>query len=123
MPKPVAEPEHADAVVLRQRILVLVQVGDIRHLPVDAARFGLLDVAHLAGNFQRAEIAREGFLLLVGKVLIVEHQDGVLVHARLDRCDVLRRQRFGQIDTIDFTADGGTKRTDGNGHCKFLRKL
>ena len=58
---------------------------------------GLAD-AGAAGVLQLAEVAAERELLFVGQMLVAEHQDGVAIHAGLDRRDVVARERAGDVD-------------------------
>ena len=67
------------------------------------------DVAAGAVALQLAELAREGELLLVGDVLVAEHQHGVLVHAGLDRRDVVAPERLAAIDAGDLGGEAGTQ--------------
>ena len=75
---------------------VLVEVGDVGEGGVEAQ----LRTAHrrVGALLERAEIAREGELLLVADVLAGQHQHGVPVHAGVDGLDFGRRQRLARID-------------------------
>jgi len=106
VPQPVAEGVEALCVVSRTDPLAMIDVGDVAEFVHHAPFFG---PGHLAGQrrFQLAEVAAEYRLLVVGKALVVEHQDGVTIHADLDRCDLVGRQRVGKVDAGDLADEAG----------------
>ena len=53
---------------------------------------------------QRAEIAAEGHKPVVGQVLVAKAQHEVLHPRLVDRTEIARRQRFGQIDAGNIGA-------------------
>ena len=59
-----------------------------------------------------AQALREGKLLLVREILVVEYQDRVAIHARMNGGDILRRQRLHQIDAIDLSRKAGPNLAD-----------
>jgi hypothetical protein len=67
---------------------------------IDRRRSWPCDVA--GRRLQRAEVAAERKLRLVGEVLVVEHQHAVLVHAGGDRRRISRRQRLRDVDAGDL---------------------
>ncbi len=97
MPQAIAEIEQMSAVVARQRLAVLAEVGDVVEPGLQPRVLGFDDIA-AARIFALAEIQRKGQLLLVGQVLIVEQQHGVFIHAGLDIPGLLLCQRLAQID-------------------------
>ncbi len=68
-----------------------------------------------------AEIAAEGELLLVGDVLIVEHQHGIAVHPRLDRRRLVRREGLAQIDARDLADEHRMDLSNGDAHIATSR--
>ena len=64
----------------------------------------------------RPQALGEGELLGVREVLVVEHQDGVLVHAGMNCGDVRGRQRLRQVDAGDLARKTWTDLADGEGH-------
>ena len=85
---------------------------------VQALVLRLGDVA-AARVLERAEVERERHLLLVGEVLVVEHQHGILVHAGLDGRHVLRRQRLAHIDARNLAEKKRMKLADRDRHGRF----
>ena len=86
MPQPVRQRVHPTFVVARAQLVPCGQVGDVAEFqPVAEAT--VLRLGHLAGqrDLQLAELAAEYELLFVGQRLTRKRQDGVAVHARLDR--------------------------------------
>jgi hypothetical protein len=77
----------------------------------DVPAIGVLDLA---------KIAREGDLLLVGDVLIVEHQYGMAIHARFDRRDILAREQLGEIAAGHLTGEDERERTNQYSHVRGL---
>src|SRR5205807_2371590 len=65
---------------------------------------------------ERAELAGEGELLLVAELLVAEHQHGMVVHARLDRGDLVRVERPAAIDTGNLAGKNRSERTDRYRH-------
>ena len=59
-----------------------------------------------------AEVFREFDLLVVGDVLIVEHQHRVTVHAGIDRGSLLAGQRLSQIDAGHLAGEHGMDLAD-----------
>ena len=118
MPQPVAEVEHASPIVARQRLLVLVEIGRILHVerqpPLGRGR----DMPS-GRRLQRAEIARERALRIVGQLLIVEHQHGVVIHAGLDRRDILTRQRLRDVHARHLAGELRMDRADAECHDLF----
>ena len=115
MPQAVAEIEQMGAAVLRQRLAVLAEIGDVVE-PRGQAVIFLLGHGAAARLLALAEIQRKGQLLLVGNVLAVEDQHGVFVHAGLDVGRLLLRQRLAQIDTRNFAEKMRMKLPDHDRH-------
>ena len=65
---------------------------------------------------QRAEVARERALRVVGQALVVEHQHGVAIHARLDRRHVFARQGLRDVDPGHFAGECRRDLSYGDGH-------
>jgi uncharacterized protein YaiI (UPF0178 family) len=63
-------------------------------------------------DFQIAEAAREGDVLLLADVLIAEEYDLVGQQCRTDVGDRFVSEGLAQIDTLDFRADPGGQRRD-----------
>ena len=103
------------AVVARQRLAVLAEIGDV-------VQTGCQPVIFLPGHgtaariLALAEIAREGQLLVIVNVLVAEQQHGVFVHAGLDIGGLLPRQGFAQIDTRNFAEKMRVKLPDRDRH-------
>src|SRR5450432_1403411 len=97
MPQAVAEIEQMGAMIARQRLAVLAEIGDVVEAGAEAVIFLLGNVA-AARVLALAEIQCERNLLLVRYVLVAEQQHGVFIHAGLDIGGLLRRQGFTQID-------------------------
>jgi hypothetical protein len=122
VPQPVAQVEHPPPVVARQRLLVLVQIGRVLHVERQAAFVQLGDVAAGRG-LQRTEAACESPLLVVCQALIVEHQNRVAVHARLDRCHLVARQWLRDVHPGDFAGEHRRDLTDADGHGFILQNV
>ena len=121
MPELVAEIEQPAAVVSRQGLLVLSEIGHVVHQRVEPLFVRLRDIA--AGRvLDFAEIASERDLLRVGDVLAVEHEDGVAVHPGLDRRDLVLRHRPPQIDPGHLADKRRMDLADRNGHRKHSVK-
>ena len=116
MPQPVAQLEEPLAVVGRDDLAVPVEVGEIAHARAQPALRRLADGARPHLLLERPECAAEGELLLVGDVLVVEHQHGVAVHAGVDRRGVRGAERLAEIEARDLAADDRVKRPDFEGH-------
>ena len=66
---------------------------------------------------QRAvEALGEVELLLVGEILVAEHQHRVLVHAGADRLERRAVVHLAKIDRPHFAGEDGRERRDGDGH-------
>jgi hypothetical protein len=61
-------------------------------------------------------VARERELLLIRQRLIAEYQDGVLIHAGLDRGDFLWRQWSAAVDAGHLAGENGVDLSDRCGH-------
>ena len=121
MPEAVAEIEVAPPILAGQGLMLLVEIGDVVHLRPQALLVRARDVP--AGRvLDLAEVAAEGDLLLVADALLVEDQDRVAVHPRLDRRHLLARQGLGEVAARDLASDGGMERADGDGHGLELRQ-
>ena len=70
-----------------------------------------------------AEMAGEGDLLFVGDVLLAEDENGVLVHAGLDRGDLLGAERLAAVDPGDLSGEHRMQRADRNGHGGSFRAI
>src|SRR5213592_1454565 len=115
MPQAVAEIEQMGAVVARQRIAVLAEIGDVVQPGGEPVIF-LLGHRAAARILTLAEIARKRQLLVVGDVLVAEQQHGVFIHAGFDILGLLRGQRLAQIDARDFTEKMRVKLPDRDSH-------
>jgi hypothetical protein len=69
----------------------------------------------------RAEMAGEVDLLLVGQFLVVEHHDRIPVDRRLDGVAVGRLQRLGEVETGNLGHEVGRHRLHGDAHDRLLR--
>ncbi len=97
------------AVVARQRLAVLAEIGDVVETGGGEPRILRLDDIAAARIFALAEIQCKRHLLRVRDVLTAKQQHGVLIHAGLDIGGLLRRQGFTQIDAGDFAEKMGMK--------------
>ena len=89
MPELVAQPEQAAAVVARQHLVVLVEVGDVVQVHAHAP---VLRGGDVAGRLlERPQAAAEDELLVVVDLLVVEHQHAETVHAGMDGGDLFLR--------------------------------
>src|SRR5438309_1751796 len=88
---------------------------DDRYSDLQPLVLGLGDGA-AASVLQRAEVAAERHLLLVGELLVVEHEHGVAIHARLDRRDFVTRERPADVDSRDLAHEHGVDLADGYVH-------
>jgi hypothetical protein len=66
-------------------------------------------------NVQRAEQAREALVILRRQDLVAEHEHMVGVESLANFLQLLRRDRFRQIDTADLGADDGRQWIDRDG--------
>src|ERR1700712_5468205 len=103
------------AVVSRQRLAILAEIGDVIEAAGEAPVLCFRDSA-AARIFAFAEIAREGLLLLVGNVLAVEDQHGILVHAVLDRARFVCGEGLGEIDAGYFADEMRMKLSNRDRH-------
>src|SRR5260370_25926337 len=115
MTQAVAEVEQMAAVIARQRIAVLAEIGDVVEPGGEPVIF-LLGHGAAARVLALAEIAREYQLLIVRYVLVADQQHGVVVHAGFDIPGLLRRQRLAQIDARDLTKKMRVKLPDRDSH-------
>jgi hypothetical protein len=115
VPQAVAEIEQMGAVIARQRLAVLAEVGDVVEAGVEARILRLDDIA-APRILALAEIQRERHLLFVRDVLIAEQQHGIFIHAGLDLGGLLRRQWLSQIDAGNFAEEIGVKLPDRDRH-------
>ena len=116
VPEPVAQLEEPLAVVARNDLAVLVEVGQIADPGAEAALRCLADVAGPGLDLELAEVAREGDLLRVGDVLAVKDQHRMPVHALVDRGGVLAAERLRQIDAGNLADEHGMDLFDGERH-------
>ena len=65
-------------------------------------------------------MAGEGDLFFIGEILISENEDGVLVHAGLDRRHLRGIERAAAVDAGNLTDKHRMQRADRNGHGGFL---
>ena len=103
------------AMISRQRLAVLSQVGDIVQ-PGGEPVILLLGHVAATGVLAIAEIQRKGHLLLVGNVLIAEQQHRVFVHAGFDIPGFLRRQRLAKINARNLAEKMRVKLPDRDRH-------
>ena len=112
MPQLIEQPAPVVAV---QRLVVLIQVRHIVHQRVEPLLIWPCDTA--AGRIlDLAEIAGEGDLLVVGDVLVVEHQDRATIHPRLDRPDLVARRGRPQIDARYLADENGVHLANRDRH-------
>ncbi len=123
MPEPVAQLEEPLAVVGRHDLAVLVEVGEIADPGAQPIVRRLADGAGPGLGFERAEVLREGDLLLVGDVLAMEDEHGEAVHAVIDRRGVLAADRLGQVDARHLAGEPGMDLPDGRGHGGLLLRM
>src|SRR6476660_3898221 len=121
MPQAIAEIEQMGAVILRQRLAVLAEVGDVVEAGCQPVVFLLGDGA-AARMFALAEIQSERQLLLVGDVLVVKQQHGIFVHAGFDVGRFLRRQGLAQIDARNLAEEMRVKLPDRDRHGVLLKR-
>ena len=119
MPQAIAEPEQPSPVVAGEHLLVLVEV---RHVGERRGQSQLVGrpQAGADGVLDLAQATREGQLLLVVELLVVEDQHGVTVHAGVDGRDLVRGERPGQVETIDFRGEARPDLAKGDGHRRRL---
>ena len=106
MPQPVAQPEQPPPIVARQDLVVLVEVGDVVHVHRQAALGTLCDVA--GRLLQRAEVAAERKLGVIGEVLVMEYQHTILIHSGRDCRGIGVRQRLRDVDAGHLACEEGT---------------
>jgi hypothetical protein len=93
------------------------QVGDVAEFqPVTETP--ILGLRHLPGerHLELAKVATERKLLVVGQLLVAEHQHRVLVHSRLDRSHLVPAQRTRNVDAQDFAHEDRMNRADADAH-------
>ena len=115
VPEHVAEIEQAHARVARQRLAVAAEIRHVVPPGLQALVLGLGDVA-AAGVFERAEVAAERHLLLVGDLLVVEHEHRVAIHPRLDPRHLVGGERPADVDAGHFAHEHGMDLADGQTH-------
>ncbi len=103
MPEPVAQFEEPYPVLVRHDSAIPVQVGEIRDTRAEPMILALSHVPRRAVALELAKTAGERDLLVVGYVLVAEHQDGILIHAGVDGGDLLRAERLAAIDARNFS--------------------
>src|SRR5882762_11763865 len=52
---------------------------------------------------------------------MAEHQHGVLVHAGVDRRDLLTGHRLSHVDAVHFACEAGPDLADGDAHRRLLQ--
>src|SRR5260370_24621106 len=101
MPQPVAEIERAPAIVARQQVARVIEIGNVARLVAEPA---LIEPRHVVGGVE-LDLA-EGFgkrdLLLVVQRLIAEDQYRVAVHGGVDRGCRAGIERYPQINAGDL---------------------
>ena len=80
---------------------------------------GLPDVPGRLVVLQRAKVEGEHDLLLVGEGLVVEDEDGVPVHARLDSRRLLAGEGARRVDARDEAGERVLQRPDRDSHDAF----
>src|ERR1700727_765392 len=115
MPQAVAEIEQMGAVIARQRLAVLAEIGDVVESGGEAVIFALGDRA-TAGAFALTEIPGKNQLLVVRDVLVAKQQHGIFVHAGLDIPCLVRSERLTQIDAGNLTEKMRVKLANRHGH-------
>ena len=116
VPQPVADREQPPPVLARERLVVLVEVGDVGEGRRQARLVGGAQ-AGADRMLDRPQALGEGELLLVADVLLVaEHQHGVLVHAGMDGGHLGGRHRLGHVDAVDLARQAGTDLPDRDRH-------
>src|SRR5882757_3525985 len=121
MPKAVAEIEQMGAVIFRQRLAVLAEIGDVVQAGCEPIVF-LLGHGAAARLFAFAKIQRERQLLLVANVLVAKQQHGIFVHAGFDVGRLLRRQGNAQIDARNLAEEMRVKLADRDRHGVLLKR-
>ena len=94
--------KNQNSVFSRHDVPVLVEVGEIGDARAEALLLAFSDMPRRVVALQLAEMPGECDLLFVGDVLIAEDQHGILVHAHLDRGNLLLGERPSAIDTLNF---------------------
>ena len=96
MPQPIAQRIETPPIVPRERLVISVEVRHIgeRRIETQLLRLGDRIAARV---FQVTEIQRERQLRFVGQMLVAKHQHGVAIHARLDRCAFVARDRSRDV--------------------------
>src|SRR5690349_1791841 len=115
MPQSIAEIEHAAAIVAIERLPALIQIGHVDHAVLETIFVVLRDVAALR-VLDRAEVDREGHLLIVADALIAKHEHRVAIHAGVDGGNVGGRRRLAQVDAGDFSGEFVSEGFDGDWH-------
>jgi hypothetical protein len=115
VPEPVGDRGGAHAVVGIPDLAVRADVGHVGQRLV--AEPVAADGRGGGPGMQRAvETLGEVELLLVGEILVAEHQDGVHVHAGADRLEGGAIMHLAQVDRAHFAGEAGRERRDGDGH-------
>ena len=115
VPEAIAERVHAPAVVGFQDLAVLVEVRDVGERLVPEAV--LAEGAAPGLGVQLAvEALGERELLVVGERLIVEDQDGVLVHPRPDLGERLGIVDLAEVDRAHLGDEVRVELAEGQGH-------
>src|ERR1700721_4010633 len=115
MPQAVAEIEQMGAVIARQRLAVLAEIGDVVESGGEAVIFALGDRA-AAGALALTEIPGKNQLLFVRDVLVAKQQHGIFVHAGFDVACLFRGEGLSQIDAGNFTEKMRVKLANRHGH-------
>jgi hypothetical protein len=116
MPQPVAQLEEPLAIVGRDDLAILVEVGEIGDSLTEAGFRRLADCAGPLLDLERTEIPREGDLLLIGDVLVVKNQHTVAIHRILDGDSVLAADRLGEVDARRLSSKDRMELPDGDRH-------
>ena len=121
MPEPVGQPVESALAVLFEDVRIAIEVGDVGNLVPHQA---VLDPAMprlLRRRMDRPEMAGEVDLLVVRKLLVVEHDDRIAVDGRHDGVPVGCRQRLGKVDPGNLGEELRLGRLDGDAHDHLLR--
>src|SRR4051794_24569314 len=122
MPQTVAQREQPPTVVPRERLIVLVEVGNVGERGGQAVLVRRTQ-ARADCLLYLTQTAREGELLFVVDGLAAEHQHGVFVHAFVDRCHIGGSKGLGYIDAAHLGCETGADLAKADGHGWALPRM
>ena len=121
VPQAIGQPVEPALAVGLEDLAVAVEVGDVGDLGAVEAMLDAGMPRLLGRRMDRAEMAGEIDLLLVGELLVAKDHDRVAVDRVLDGVAVGGLQRLREVDAGNLGDELRLGRLDGDAHNRLLR--